>query len=216
MALAQRKLARAEAKAVRLDEAKADLETRKAAKPEVRDDASETRRPVSAADVVEAYVQNRTEPTATWLRAHPDWVTDARKNARLTAAHYAAVAEDIAPDSQEYFEHVETFIGLRQAEGDGKAKSDAKTNGATRPRRGPPAAPVQHSGGGANGSSGQEVRLTQGEAKAATDGTHVWNYDDASPQKRFRKGDPIGVQEFARRKLEMTKQGHYDRSYTES
>ena len=78
-----------------------------------------------------------------------------------------------------------------------------------------PVAPVQSSPGGTNGG-GPEVRLSRSEALAATDGTHTWNYDDPSGQKRFRKGDPIGVQEFARRKHEMTKQGLYDRTYTES
>ena len=62
-----------------------------------------------------------------------------------------------------------------------------------------------------NASSAAEVRLTAREAQAAQDGTHVWNYDD--PNKKFKKGDPIGIQEFARRKRELTKQGAYDRTY---
>lgn len=78
-----------------------------------------------------------------------------------------------------------------------------------------PAAPVNGSGG-SGGNGGTEVVLTRGEAAAADDGTHVWNYDDPSPAKKFRKGDPIGRQEFARRKLALTKQGAYDRSYVES
>ena len=77
-----------------------------------------------------------------------------------------------------------------------------------------PVAPVQASGGGTSGG-GTEVRLTRGEANAATDGTLVWNYDDPSGQKRFRKGDNIGIQEMARRKLEMSKQGLYDKSFVE-
>ena len=60
------------------------------------------------------------------------------------------------------------------------------------------------------------MRLTQGEARAATDGTLVWNYDDTSPQKRFKKGDAIGHQEMARRKQALQKQGAYDKSYTEN
>lgn len=212
MAASQRKIARAEAKSVRLDEAKSDLEARKAARPEQRTDAARQEAP---ADPVERYVQGRTESTANWLRAHPDWITDQRKNAKLTSAHYAAVSEGLSPDTDEYFEHVETTIGLRQAEGDDVAKPERKPNGAfAKTRRTPPAAPT---GGGANGGGGgAEVRLSAGEARAAQDGTVVWNVDDPSPQKRYKKGDPVGVQEFARRKHEMTKQGLYDRTYVES
>lgn len=208
-AKAQRRMASAEAKIGRLDEAKADLEARKAEKPE-RTERTETR--TAPADPVEAYIANRTEPTAKWLREHRDFVTDPKKNAKLTAAHHDAIAADLSPDTDAYFEHVETFIGLRKSETDTKPNGQQAT---TKRRATVPVAPVQQSGGGTNGG-GKEVRLSQREATAAQDGTHVWNYDDPSPQKRFKKGDPLGVQEFARRKLEMTKQGLYDRTFTES
>ena len=68
-------------------------------------------------------------------------------------------------------------------------------------------------GGGSGG--GTEVRLSPGEAKAATDGTLVWNYNDPSGKNRFKKGDAIGVQEMVRRKHELTKQGQYNRVYVE-
>ena len=215
MAAAQRKMARAEARAARLDEAKADLEARK--KPETKETnlhrAEGEQRP-SAADPVEAYIANRSEPTQKWLREHKEWITDPRKNSKLTAAHYSAQAENIAPDTPEYFEHVETFIGLRANGAGNGAASTANGHAKTR-RLSVPAAPVHASGGGTSGG-GREVRLTRGEAEAATDGTHVWNYDDPSGQKRFKKGDPIGIQEMARRKETLSKQGAYDRSFTES
>jgi hypothetical protein len=47
---------------------------------------------------------------------------------------------------------------------------------------------------------------------AATDGTLVWNYDDPSGKAKFKKGEPIGIREMARRKSLMTKEGRYDRS----
>ena len=59
------------------------------------------------------------------------------------------------------------------------------------------------------------MRLSKGEAASATDGTLTWNYDDPSGQKRFKKGDVIGVQEFARRKLALKESGQYDKSLTE-
>jgi hypothetical protein len=207
MAKAQREMARAEAEALRLEESKADLEVRKEAKPE---------RTEAPSDSFEAYLANRTESTKTWLRAHRDWVEDPKKNVRLTAAHWDAVAEGHQPDTAEYFAHVETKIGLKQA---ASANANGSANGSangqqqpTRRRETVPVAPVQHSGGGTSGN-GTQVRLSKGEAAAATDGTHVWLWDD--PKGKFKKGEPIGVQEFARRKLEMQRSGAYDRSYTE-
>lgn len=212
-AKAQRRIASAEAKIVRLDEAKADLEARKTktAEEPAKTRTEQTAETRAAADPVEAYIANRTEPTAKWLREHKDWITDDKKNRKLTAAHWEAVDDQgLKPDTPEYFEFVETKIGLKQP-----AKTNG--NGAAKPTRrsSVPVAPVQASGGGTNGG-GTEVRLSQREAAAAVDGTHIYNYDDPSPQKRFKKGDPIGIQEMARRKHEMTKQGLYDKSYVES
>lgn len=205
--VAQRKVANAEAKIVRLDEAKADLEARKAAPAQREPMRAESR--IEVNDPVEAFIQGRSEPTAKWLREHKEWITDARKNAKLTAAHHDAVAEGLNPDTPEYFSHVEKFIGLK--------KADTPNNGAGRPqpprRQSVPVAPVNQTS--ANGVNGREVRLSKREAEAATDGTHVWNYDDPSPQKRFRKGEPIGIQEFARRKAAMQAQGLYDKSVME-
>lgn len=209
MAKAQRKIANAEARAVRLDEAKAELEVRRKDPPrqQLREQPA---RPAQGDDPVEAYVANRSAPTQKWLRAHPEWITDGRKNAKLSAAHMDAVAEGFAADTDEYFEHVENFIGLRKQPQNGNGRDPAPQ---AKRKTSVPAAPVHQSSGGTNGGP-REVRLTPGEARAATDGTHQWNYDD--PQKRFKKGEPIGIQEFARRKEALTKQGAYDRSYTEA
>ena len=212
LAIASRKQGRAEAELVRLEETKADLEARKKAGP---DDAARREVRTSGPDPVDAYIANRTEPTANWLRDHREWITDPRKNAKLTAAHYSAQAEGIEADTPEYFEHVENFIGIGR---DPVVKQEAKPNGkavTTTRRPSVPVAPVQPSGGGVSGG-GTQVTLSRSEAATATDGTLVWNYDDTSGQKRYKKGDPIGIQEMARRKAAMTKQGAYDRSFTES
>lgn len=198
------RLAKASALELRYDEAKADIETRKAAKPE----------PVARpSDPVEAYIQGRTEPTAAWLREHREFVTDPRKNAKLTGAHYDAVGDGLSPDTTEYFEHVEKFLGLRKADVPVTDGDQVQRPGAIKKPAARMAAPVNGSGGSGGATGGNEVRLSQREAAAATDGTHTWNYDDPSPQKKFKKGDVIGVQEFARRKLKLTEQGAYDRTY---
>lgn len=213
---AQRNLADARSDLKRLTEAKSDLEAAKAAPPQPRETRTEA--PTAPADPVEAFL-SRCEPgTAAWLRAHPDEArvlatnSDPRRVAKLRAADNDACAEGFAPGSKEYFAHVETFLGMN--------KTAAKPNGsngtqAPAPKRpaAPPAAPVSASANIVNGGENNVVRLSPGEAKAATDGTHTWNYDDPSPQKKFRKGEPIGIQEMARRKKIMTEQGLYDKIY---
>lgn len=209
MAQAQRRMSRAEARMERLGEAKAELE---AAQPEV---ARATERqpepqPVHSADPVEAYVANRSPQTAAWLRAHPDYVTDQKKNAKLTAAHYDAAAQGYEPDTPDYFKHVEQFTGITKAPA---ATTDRAPQ--TRQRRpSVPAAPVSNAGGNGNGG-GAEVTLTRGQRDAAVDGTHVWNYDDPSGKGKFKKGDPIGVQEFARRLYHQRQSGLLDRAFVE-
>jgi hypothetical protein len=197
-AKAQRRMARAEADLGRLNEAKADIEIRKAQprpEPQIPDDP------------FEAYVAGRTEPTAKWLRNHRDWVVDPRKNAKLTSAHWAAVAEGLSADTDRYFEFVEIAIGERKG-------ADEKT---APKKSSPPVAPVSRGGNGASIGSGSsnEVRLSKSEALAATDGTLVWNFSDPSGQNKFKKGDPIGINEFARRKRQMQLDGLYDKSYLE-
>jgi hypothetical protein len=185
------------------DEAKSNIETRKTQRQD----------PVQPADPVEAYVRNRSEPTAKWLREHKEFILDPRKNAKLTGAHYNALGDGLTPDTKEYFEHVEKTLGLKDAPV--TAGDDVQRPGAVVPKK--PAqrsvAPVNGSAGSGGAVSNNTVTLSQREATAATDGTHVWNYDDPSGQKKFRKGEPIGLEEFARRKQKMTASGQYDRTY---
>ena len=194
-------MATAKSQLLRLDEAKADAEARKKAPVQKRAPPS---------DPVEAYVQGRTAPTADWIRAHPDFVTDDRKQTKLTAAHYDAISEGYAPDSKRYFQHVEKYLGLIQ---DDSVPVEAKTT-AKRPAPSAPVAPAAAVANGGTAPATNEVRLTAGEARAATDGSVVHNWDD--PKGKFKKGEPIGVQEYARRKLALQRRGAYDKSYVES
>jgi hypothetical protein len=155
--------------------------------------------PTVPADPVEAACVGRTEPTARWLREHPDWVLDRQKNAKLTAAHFDAEADGVVPDTPEYFARIEKQIGLR---GNGSARGSAGgalRNSGVHPADFNPGDVSTHIRDG-----GREVFLTKGEAKAANDGTLVWNYGPL-------KGKPIGTQEAARRKAAMFAEGRYNR-----
>ena len=161
----------------------------------------------TSSDPFDQWAQGKSAPTVAWAREHKDHVVDPHKFKRVLAAHYDAEAEGIEPDTPEYFRHIEKKIGVG---------TDRTANGRDEPattRR--PSAPTIPADGGGRGSGGaREVKLTKGERESATDGTLAWNYDD--PHGKFKKGDPIGIQEMARRKLAMSEQGLYDKSFTVS
>lgn len=198
LSAAQRRISRAEADSAMLEQAKAELPSQpvKRAEPHQPQPANQT----------EAWISGLSGPSQTWVRNHMDFATDARKNAKVVAAHHDAVGEGITPDSKEYFEHLETFLGMKQ-----KPAAEQRTNGAQPSQRRPsaPVAPVTPTGGGVSGGSNNEVRLTKGEAERATDGSLVWNYPDPTGKNRWQKGDVIGIQEMARRKQALAKEGRY-------
>ncbi len=202
---AQDRLAKARSTEMRLDEAKSDMEARAKAPPKREEEA------VTSTDPVEVFAASRTPPTAAWVRAHPEYVRSEKGLKKLTAADAVAQSEDLIPDTPEYFARVEEYLGI------GK-KAPAPTEAVQVQQKRSPAPPVAPgaavSSAGSNGSA--SVTLTQGEALAAQDGTIIWNYDDPSGSKRFKKGDPIGLQEAARRKLANQKAGVYDRTYINS
>jgi hypothetical protein len=151
--------------------------------------------PVIPADPVEAACAGLSERSAQWLRAHPDYVLDQRKNAKIRAAHFDAVAEGLQEDSPEYFAHVERHVGL----GDGakNARSGGDHSGAR------PAAKIDRNNPNTHVMrGGAEVFLTKGERERATDGTLTWNHGP-------KRGQPIGIAEFARRKAAMHAEGRY-------
>ncbi len=198
-ARAQRKMAAAENKIGRLKEAEGDLKDQ-TAKPVPK---QEIRQQPRQDDVVERFTAGMSPASAAWIRSHPECVTNPKMNARMLAAHNLAIADDIPVDSKEYFERIEAGIGATKT-------TQQESKPAVNIRPSAPVAPANGASGGMNGG-GKTVTLTAREAQAATDGTHIWNYDDKNG--KFKKGDPIGVQEFARRKAAMMKEGHYDKSF---
>lgn len=209
----QRRMARAEAEAVRLNEAKADLEVQKLERPAQRRE----RQPV-ADDPVEAFIASRDDSTQTWLRAHMDDArvlatgSNPRRAMKLNAADADAVAEGFDRGSKAYFAHVEKFLGMTQEEAPPKTEAKQRRSAA------PPVAPVGNGSASTENAGGTVVRLTPGEARAAVDGTVVWNKGDlAAGRIKDPKllGEPVGHTEFARRKKAMTEQGLYDKAFTE-
>jgi hypothetical protein len=153
-------------------------------------------RKAEPSDPQEAYIGRFTPRSQEYLRSHRELINDPTKNKRMIAAHYEAEAEGYAPDTEAYFRFLDKKLGY--AEPETKAAPAAP-----KPSR-MPAAPISRGDGGDYSSGGGTavVKLTPGEARAATDGSIIWN---AGPNR----GEPIGVKEYARRKSIMMKQGQY-------
>jgi hypothetical protein len=142
-------------------------------------------------DPQEAYISRFTQRSQEYLRKHRELIADPTKNKRMIAAHYEAEAEGFAPDTDAYFRFLDQKLGYAEVQ----QKQEKQTR--------MPSAPISRGDGGDISSGGPAVvKLSAGEARAATDGSIIWN---AGPNK----GEPIGVKEYARRKAIMMKQGQY-------
>jgi multidrug efflux pump subunit AcrA (membrane-fusion protein) len=104
---AYRKLSRAEGKLLRLEDGKEALER----------EISERPKPQERSQVQQDPVDNLNLPSLakSWLRDHPEFLTNPRKNSKLQALHWDVVDEGLEPYSRDYFEVLEERLGLRQA-----------------------------------------------------------------------------------------------------
>lgn len=121
--------------------------------------------PPAYTDPVEAFASQLTPQSASWVRKHPEYVTNPRLNQKMIAAHNLAMADGIEPDTPDYFGYVENILGVREAPKNETATSAAATP--TQRRASPPAAPVTRNGTG-TGSRPNVVRLTAEEREMAS------------------------------------------------
>lgn len=136
------------------------------------------------ADPVEQLASQLTPRSAEWVRKNPDYAKNPRLYQKMIAAHQIAVADDVRPDTDEYFAYVENVLGIR-----GNESAENHMSAASKPtqRRSPPAAPVTRSGTG-TGTRPNVVRLTAQEREIAS----MMGMTD---------------QEYARNKLSLQKEG---------
>lgn len=127
---------------------------------------------------IETFLSSLTKPSADWLRAHPDTMTNSVLNRKMLLAHALAVDEGIEVDSKDYFDLIETRLGFikkskNEDDSDPLSKSAKEDYG----ERTPAAAPVSR-GGGKNA-----VRLSSEEREIAsmsgmTDEEYARNKED--------------------------------------
>jgi hypothetical protein len=144
------------AKLLQLENGKAAMEAQPKAPPP---------KPIQT-DPVEALASQLTTRSAAWVRAHPECARDPKLYQKMIAAHNIAVADGIAPDSDEYFQAVEATVFAKQrTAADADASDDPMSEAAkAAPARqaAPPAAPVSR-----GSSNGRGVRLSAAEREAA-------------------------------------------------
>jgi hypothetical protein len=130
-------------------------------------------KPVARApvDPVEQFAAQLTPQSAAWVREHPEYVRDARKNQKMLAAHAIAMADGIKADTPEYFQSIEQTlkiappVALDEDPTDDPMKAAAQMAPIQR-RAAPAAAPVTRSGNG-TGSRANVYRASAAEVEAA-------------------------------------------------
>lgn len=156
---AQRKLSRAEASLLNLEQGKSALEAK-------RESLKNTpiKKDPPANDPFESAIAALPDSAKTWLRGHPEFMTDPRKNAKIQALHWEAQDAGHAAYSPGYFEFIEVGTGLRQA----KVEDD---DDQPEPRRAPVSAPVSREiASPATGKvTPQKVTLSAEERQTARD-----------------------------------------------
>lgn len=100
-----------------------------------------------------------------WLRAHPEYLTDNRKNAKIQSLHWDVLDEGHEPFSDAYYESLEQHLGLRS-----KPKVEAQDIEELEEETPIVSAPVSReapSSGGRQLPNPKEMRLTAAEREIA-------------------------------------------------
>jgi hypothetical protein len=115
-------------------------------------------------DPVEAIAKGLSPKSAAWVRAHPEVGTDKKAFNKMIAAHHAALAEDLAVDTPEYFAHLDKVYAPPPAK---VATQEAPLSAAAAPTTQRTEAPVVAPAGRGGGNGKATVTLTRAERDAA-------------------------------------------------
>lgn len=160
-----------------IGDAKAKLNALEAGKSALEQRAKQPVRPVAPAnDPVEALassIEATGNPrSAAWVRAHPQYAQSQQNYNKMLGAHYRAMAEGHAPETDGYFDFINSDLGHAAAttqQPTAPAKpteptTDQPMSNASRPVA-PPAAPVSRQAPGSPRPG--TMRLTKDQAEAA-------------------------------------------------
>lgn len=161
LADAQRKIARAEARLDRLQDHKETFEDRRSTAPQKDITEGVVKAPQSPqSNTFEDQIAALPESAKTWLREHPEYITDKVKNLQIQYVHGVLLQENKAAFSKGYFERAEELLGLRQPEA-GEEIDDEEVVVAPQPRRSAPvSAPVSRDAPSASTGKPMSSRVT--------------------------------------------------------
>lgn len=160
---AQERLAEAKANKVNLTNGKAALE-RAMEQEQERIKNQPPPQPQQQGDGLDR--TNLPQTAKNWLRAHPEYLSDPRKNSKIQSLHWDVLDEGHEPFSQAYYESLEVHLGLRSKPRQEVAEDDEEV---VQPvRRSVVSAPVSREAPSSGGErSNSPVRLTAAQREAA-------------------------------------------------
>lgn len=176
---AQEEISKASAYSVQLEQGKSALEA------EIeRAKENPIKVEPTATEKEEAFLKQYSPQTQEWLRKNPSVYKDNKQWQRAGAIHNLALAEGIPLDTPEYFDFVETKMGMKKAP---EAEANDPPAKVTQPKK-PVGAPPSGAASTTGGDNPKSIRLSKAEVEIAES-----------------MGMPI--EEYARNKLALQKEG---------
>lgn len=141
------------------------LENGRVALEQRSQEARQPKAPPPPSDPVEAVASQLSPRSASWVRAHPECVKNPKTYTKMIGLHNIAVADGLQPDSDEYFDYIETQLGYKQRQRQQDVEQDEDPQAqAAKPmaRRAPPPAPPSRGSGNTN-----RITLSAAQREAA-------------------------------------------------
>ena len=184
---ASRRLARAEGRLAQLEDGKLAIErvkTTAAARAKEQQDQPTQQRPT-----VDQYIDqlpNLLPSQRDWLRAHPDSLTDQRKNLKLQGAHVDAEDQGLRPGTQKYFTFLEERLGYKEP-----AEEDDDVNNEDEPKPSASAPPSRNATNPGTGrSTSTRITLTPEQREIA----RLSGVDEITYAKNLQKMNDMKAQ----------------------
>ncbi len=187
---ASRRLARAESRLSQLEDGKMAIERAKTAAAARAKEAPRQQQPQQNNITVDQYIDsipNLLPSQRTWLKNHPDAMTDAKKNIAVQNAHNEAEKNGLQAGTTKYFNYLEERLGYREPTREDDDVDDEPNNRAANV-----SAPVSRSA--TNPSTGRQsstrITLTPAQREAARDS----GVDEITYAKNLQKMNEMKAQ----------------------
>jgi len=133
--------------------------------------AQPRKQPAQSRDVLEEFKSQVSRRSAEWAEANPEYIRNPRLFQKVVAAHNMVTADDVQPDTDEYFNRIESLLGI-QSNVENHSSNRQESAPAPSSRRAaasiaaPPSAPPSRGSNGM-GSRPNVVRLSSDEREMA-------------------------------------------------